>query len=62
MKVASLFWNSGFIWVMGNLESCAICQFIISISRPGKSWNLIEGHGKIMEKQYMYAFRSEIEK
>ena len=32
-------------------------EFIISISRPGKSWNLSRGHGKskkVMEKQYAF--------
>jgi len=23
-----------------------VMEFVISISRPGKSWKLIEGHGK----------------
>jgi len=36
--------KSGFVQVMESLE------FVISISRPGKSWNLhvSEGHGKAM--------------
>ena len=33
----------GFFWVMKNLESM---KFIISLSRPKKSWNFSKGHGK----------------
>ena len=27
-----------------------VVEFMISISRPGKSWNSSEGHGNVMEK------------
>ena len=28
-------------------------EFIVSISRPGKSWNLSKGHGKSWKSNYM---------
>jgi len=28
------------------MEKLEVMEFIISISKPGKSWNLSEGHGK----------------
>jgi len=30
------------------LHEQQVIEFIISISRPGKSWNLSEGHGKVI--------------
>ena len=39
-------------------------EFIISISRPGKSWNFSEGHGKaqymLSEKKKAKRYESEI--
>ena len=35
-------------------------EFVISISRPGKSWNLSEGHGKSWKSMYMYAWQTDV--
>ena len=47
------YWPSSFLHVRGSHESrktCKVMEFIISISRPGKSWNRSEGHGKSWKK------------
>ena len=37
-------------------------EFVISISRPGKSWNLSEGHGKSWKSNMLGRQMFEIEK
>ena len=51
MKMKYLFCNRV---LAGCWKTWKVLEFIISIFRPGKSWNLSESHGKswkVMEKQ-----------